>query len=314
MAKLGLWASGLIGTFVCYGVVQERIMTRPYGEHLDTFRDSTFLILLNRIFTFSMAVAIIKASGAPLKPSAPLHKFGLVSLMNFCATWCQYEALLFVNFPLQTLIKTGKMIPVMIINAVTSPEKLKKYSVADYVVAAVTTLGCTCFVLSGDVSTHVKDPMKGATVVGVVLMLCHLFCDGLTSTTQERNFRDYKLSTHEQMLWVNLCSALISVVLCVTSGGLSSSLTFILQHPLFLMHALGLSVCSFVGQLILYHVVKEFGALVFATIMVTRQVFSLILSCIIFLHPLTAVQALCGVVVFGALYYKAAAAHGKTSK
>ena len=33
-AGVGTCASGIIGTLVCYGILQERIMTRPYGERI----------------------------------------------------------------------------------------------------------------------------------------------------------------------------------------------------------------------------------------------------------------------------------------
>ena len=33
-AGVGTCAAGIIGTLVCYGILQERIMTRPYGERI----------------------------------------------------------------------------------------------------------------------------------------------------------------------------------------------------------------------------------------------------------------------------------------
>ena len=45
---------------------------------------------------------------------APSYAYAAVSLSNVVATTCQYEALKYVTFPLQTLGKTAKMIPVMV--------------------------------------------------------------------------------------------------------------------------------------------------------------------------------------------------------
>ena len=45
------------------------------------------------------------------------------------------------------------------------------------------------------------------------------------------------------------------------------------------------------GQLFILFTIREFGSLVFATIMTSRQFLSILLSCIIFMHPLTAPQA-----------------------
>ena len=41
------------------------------------------------------------------------------------------------------------------------------------------------------------------------------------------------------------------------------------------------------GQLLIVHTIRSFGALVFATIMTTRQFVSVLASCIIFAHPLS---------------------------
>lgn len=47
-------------------------------------------------------------------PAVPLYKYAAVSLSNVVATTCQYEALKYVTFPLQTLGKCAKMLPVML--------------------------------------------------------------------------------------------------------------------------------------------------------------------------------------------------------
>lgn len=41
------------------------------------------------------------------KPGAPLLAYGSISLSNVVATFCQYEALKYVSFPVQTLAKVG---------------------------------------------------------------------------------------------------------------------------------------------------------------------------------------------------------------
>jgi len=41
------------------------------------------------------------------------------------------------------------------------------------------------------------------------------------------------------------------------------------------------------GQLFIVHTIKSFGPLLFAVIMTSRQFVSILLSCIIFSHPLS---------------------------
>lgn len=190
------------------------------------------------------------------------------------------------------------MMPVMIIGTLFHG---KKYSLKDYIVNGLITLGCTVFVLSGDVSSHTG---KENTGVGILLMLVYLTVDGFTSTLQEKLFKGYTMSTWNQMLHVNLCSAMVSTVILVFTGGMRQAFIFIAKYPVLLRDSVMLSFCSAFGQACIYSVIKEFGAIVFAGIMVTRQVVSVIVSCMIFLHPLTLGQVVSAVVVFSVLFYK----------
>ena len=44
------------------------------------------------------------------------------------------------------------------------------------------------------------------------------------------------------------------------------------------------------GQLFIVHTIRTFGALLFATVMTTRQFLSILVSCVLFAHPLSAGQ------------------------
>lgn len=62
------------------------------------------------------------------------------------ATFCQYEALKYVSFPVQTLGKCAKMIPVMIWGSAVNG---KTYKAKDYIVALLVTAGCAMFAMTG---------------------------------------------------------------------------------------------------------------------------------------------------------------------
>lgn len=65
-----------------------------------------------------------------------------------------------------------------------------------------------------------------------------------------------------------------------------------------------LSVAATTGQLFISYTIKTLGSLVFATIMTTRQFLSILLSCVLFAHPLSGGQWAGTIVVFSALYYQ----------
>jgi len=194
------------------------------------------------------------------------------------------------------------MIPVLILGIFFLG---KKHTWKDFFIAFLVTVGCAAFVLTGEISDQ-RGIDKSDSMYGLILMGGYLFCDGFTSVLQEKLFRGYKMSTYNQMLYVNLCSATISFTMLVVSGEIWTALAFSLKYPEFNIASLSLSVCATAGQLVIYYSIKEFGALFFSTVMTTRQVISILLSCVIYLHPLTVSQWLSALLVFGALYYKEA--------
>ena len=111
-----LCGAGILFFFIFYGVLQERIMTIPYGDEQVMFTYSAYLVLSNRLVAIVTALAFLYFQNQTFKPVAPLHKYFSISISNTCATFCQYEALKYVSFPTQTLGKCGKTIPVIILS------------------------------------------------------------------------------------------------------------------------------------------------------------------------------------------------------
>jgi len=87
-------------------------MQEPFDG--ESFKYSLLLVLCNRLVTVAVAATLLVANGQDTRPVAPPQAYAAVSVSNVVATFCQYEALKHVSFPLQTLGKCAKMIPVMI--------------------------------------------------------------------------------------------------------------------------------------------------------------------------------------------------------
>ena len=94
---------------------------------------------------------------------------------------------------------------------------------------------------------------------------------------------------------------------------MGKAIEFIQNHPEAMYDVLILSAASTCGQLCILYTIREFGALLFATIMTTRQFLSILLSCVIFMHPLTAPQWAGTALVFASLYYQAFLKVGRCS-
>jgi adenosine 3'-phospho 5'-phosphosulfate transporter B2 len=86
---------------------------------------------------------------------------------------------------------------------------------------------------------------------------------------------------------------------------------FMLRHPDFMMHSVILSICSATGQLFIFYTIAQFGAVTFIIIMTMRQGFAILLSCLIYAHPVTIVGILGILIVFTALFIRIYAAQRK---
>jgi len=287
---------GIISTLVVYGLLQERVMTMSYDGEL--FKSSVFLVMCNRLAAVVFAIAMAMSHRESLGNNAPLWKYLIVSLSNVYASSCQYEALKYVSFPVQMLGKSFKMMPVMVWGMIISS---KTYGMRDWMVALAVTLGSTEFLMTGPTSSKVDS---GSSFKGFLLLGAFLLLDGLTSTLQEKMFKEHKTSKYNQMLYINLLSACVSVITLLGTGSFFPALAFTVEHPSFLADAALLSGSAVASQFFIYSQVKEFGALVFAATMNVRQVCSIIVSYVHYHNHITVLQIFGLLVVFAALFYK----------
>jgi len=231
--------------------------------------------------------------------------FGPASLSNVFSSWCQYSALQYVSFPTQVLFKSNKIIPTMLMGRLL---KGKKHPWRDYAEALVISFCVATFMFY-----EKKRPRRAAAVeedgdadvpkaaFGVVMLCGYLFFDSFTSQWQSVGFGKHKLSQYEMMLGINSFSLVYTLLKMSGSGELTESLAFLQRHPTALEHVFAFSICSCVGQLFIFFTIKRFGPVMFSIIMTTRQMLSMVASCLIFGHSLGGASLLAAAVVFSVL-------------
>eukprot|EP00252_Welwitschia_mirabilis_P002684 TRINITY_DN12637_c0_g1_i1.p1 TRINITY_DN12637_c0_g1~~TRINITY_DN12637_c0_g1_i1.p1 ORF type:complete len:353 (+),score=38.24 TRINITY_DN12637_c0_g1_i1:335-1393(+) len=288
--KLLISVGGIMSTLLVYGLLQERIMRVPYGEESSYFKYSLFLVLCNRVLTCSVAAIFLMANRKTMDPVAPLYKYGAVSVSNILTTTCQYEALKYVSFPIQTLAKSAKMIPVMVWGTLIMQ---KRYTGRDYGLALLDSADTTAY-----------NRGKESTLWGICLMIGYLGFDGFTSTFQDKLFKGYNMEIYNQVFYTTLFSCAFSMVGLLVQGHLLPAIAFVSQHVDCFRDVILLSMVATASQFFISYTIRTFGALIFAIIMTTRQLVSILLSCIWFVHPLSWKQWIGAVAVFSALYSK----------
>lgn len=299
--KLLFCAAGLQISYLTWGVLQERVMTRTYssaepGSPGEKFRDSQFLVFMNRILALTVAGVYCALTKQP-RHGAPMYKYSFASLSNILSSWCQYEALKFISFPTQVLAKASKVIPVMLMGKLVSH---KSYEYWEYFTAVLISVGVSMFLLSNGGGHRASGV---TTFSGVIILAGYIVFDSFTSNWQDSLFK-YKMSSVQMMFGVNLFSCLFTVFSLLEQGALQDSIRFMSRHPDFAFHAALLSVCSAFGQLFIFYTINKFGAAIFTIIMTLRQALAILLSCLLYGHPVTPVGAVGVAVVFLALFLR----------
>ncbi|CRK97715.1 CLUMA_CG011095, isoform A [Clunio marinus] len=297
---------GLMVSYLTWGVLQEKIMTKEYvaldGKKKSFFKDSQFLVFSNRFLAFFIALGylILKRQA---RHRAPLYKYSYASFSNIMSAWLQYEALKFISFPTQVLAKSCKIIPVMIMGKIISRNKYEFY---EYVVAIAISIGMIFF-LSGSYDHSKHTPIT--TLTGLFLLCLYLVFDSFTSNWQSDLFKSYGITSIQMMCGVNLFSALFTASSLFVQGGFREGFEFSANHPSFLLDCVLLSISSTVGQLFIFFTISKFGAVIFTIIMTLRQALAILLSCIIYQHEISPLGIFGIVIVFLAIFIRVYSSH-----
>jgi len=295
-ARLAVCVLGIQVSYLLWGLMQERIMTKPYDTG-ELFRSSKFLVFANRFLAAVVAYTAVRIQASrngELPQDAPLYQFSFSSVSNILSSVCQYEALKFVSFPTQVLAKSCKMVPVMLMGFVVNQQS---YTLMEYGVAIMITAGAAVFKLY-----ETNDaPVKNTETVGIILIIGYMGCDSFTSNWQSKVFKKYGVDSTVMMMYSNVFSSAFTALGLLVTMEILQVVSFLVANPGIVSHICIMSVCSAVGQLFIFYTIKNYGPLVFATIQTVRQLLSIVLSIIFFNHPVNTMEAFGILLVFSAL-------------
>merc|ERR1719235_3106593 len=129
------------------------------------------------------------------------------------------------------------------------------------------------------------------------MLVAFLLCDAVTPSLQKRAFSNANLDAFQMMFWIGAASSVYAGAMVFASGDFQSTLGFMLARPEALLDVLALSVIATLGQIFIYVTVQKHGPVALSMIMTTRQIWSVLLSCVVFGHNLPGVAVgACGVV------------------
>eukprot|EP00542_Grammatophora_oceanica_P018830 CAMPEP_0194046640 /NCGR_PEP_ID=MMETSP0009_2-20130614/22050_1 /TAXON_ID=210454 /ORGANISM="Grammatophora oceanica, Strain CCMP 410" /LENGTH=397 /DNA_ID=CAMNT_0038692011 /DNA_START=97 /DNA_END=1290 /DNA_ORIENTATION=+ len=304
--KFAMCFCGLQLSYLTWGIMQELIMTREFNP-TDTapdgrFPSAAFVVFSNRFLAVLVAMIAVRIKhGAVFSNNkAPLIAFTPCALSNTMSSWSQYASLKWVSFPVQTVFKSSKIIPVMIMGKML---KGTSYPWGQYVEALFITLGVAVF----SVASKSSDSDTATEFWGVLFLLLYISFDSFTSQWQDRVYTKYgreNVDPYQMMLGVNSSAICITIAGLIISGDFPKVYDFFLANPNCLWFNVVTAITSASGQLCIFYTIKEFGPIVFTIIMTTRQMISITISAVLFGHEITAVALLGALLVFSVLFYQ----------
>jgi len=181
---------GLQASYLTWGYMQELIMTTnfvptervPDGK----FPSAAFCVFSNRFLAVIVALIAVRIKhGAFFEYNkAPLWAFTPCALSNTMSSWSQYASLKYVSFPVQTVFKSSKIIPVMIMGKVL---KGTVYPCSQYVEAFLITLGVAIF----SVLSKEGDSGESTKLVGWLFLVSYITSDSFTAQWQDKVYTKY---------------------------------------------------------------------------------------------------------------------------
>ncbi len=215
----------------------------------------------------------------------PQDMFALSGAAQVCAKAFTSLALASgVSFPVVTLAKSGKMVPVMIGSLLLGGAT---YTLREYAAVAAIIAG-TCIVSMGK-----KSSGAASSTLGIAFVVLSLACDGITGGLQKRlKAKSVEMKVNPKpydfMFWTNLYMGLTALALALFLGEVTSGLAFCVANPVIYNKILKFAVCSAVGQSFIFYTISNFDPLVCSTVTTTRKVFSVLLSIFLNGHSMNA--------------------------
>ena len=305
-------ALGIYTSFIVWGYLQERTSSTSYVGVDGVSRRWTSVLVQNMTMALVSSMAALGAMrfNGQQPSAAPALKFLSVAFSNTIASPFGYASLKYISFPLLTLAKASKPIPIMLFGTLFG----RRYKLMEYTAAICITAGIAMFTMKPSKSTDLADKQG----LGLFLVAINLALDGFTNARQEIIFKETRCKNYTMMYMVNLwTAALIAGWLAVTflffgeESELAKAFEFAAVSPEIVGHVVLFSLCGAIGQMFIFTSMAEQGAVTTTTICLTRKFFSILISIVMYGHPVRPLQWVGFVVVFGGLglqaYCKASA-------
>ena len=299
--RLAISFFGIMFSFILYGIAMEYATTGGRKLH-----ELSLILVTSTLYTATAYTGKTLRGEQPT--TVPTYKLFFVAMLSMGSTFFSVRSLRYVIFPVQVLAKSCKPIPVMIMGAMLG----KRYPLKKYVNVFVITLGVCLFMLGGS-ATKAGDEDKGGVtmMLGCVMLFVSLSFDGATGAYEDKIMSNDHVGPFELMFNIQLGKAILAFLGLVMLNEIDYFFAMVQETGPVLI-VLGLT--GAMGQVFIFVTIAQFGALMCSLIGLGRKITTLIVSIVIYQHPVNGQQAVGLVMAVGAMIYNFADKGGKKKK
>lgn len=250
---------GLMTSYWTWTYMQDKIIMTEFNptEQVPNgmFPSITFCVFSNRLLAAIVAIMAVKLRGSNVVPFMWLTP---CAVSNTMTSLFQYASIRYVSFPVQPVLQSSKIIPIMLIGKICKEEIT--YSALIYIEALL--IWASFFVA--------KD---NSEVTGLLYMLCYISFDSFTTQWQSYIYDRWGKSNvdpFQVMLGINTYSMIITSIALIFEGDLPDICEFFKANPNVLIYNIISAITSTIGQVFLYYAMGELVPLVFAIIITSN--------------------------------------------
>jgi UDP-galactose transporter B1 len=277
-SQLLIGASGIYASFLYYGSLQEDVLTykSPSGEKFDYPWLLQVLEAGANVILGGACMVIFEGTRFGQLSARSIQVPYLISgALQVSAKYFTTSSMIAgVSFPVATLAKSSKMVPVMIGQLILGKAK---YSTREYIHVLLIVGGTAAVSMAG------KSKKGESSVIGLVFLCVALACDGVVGGTQKSlknalKEKSLKEGNFEMQFFTNFYMTATAVIFMFILGEFAPGLNFLLSNPAISTDIAKFAVCSAVGQAFIFYTIASFDSLAATTVTTTRKVFSVLLS------------------------------------
>lgn len=279
--KMLFLTSGIYISFSLNGIFLENLLLKKFELFYTT------QIFISYLLSMTIALIACKVTGESTTSKIPIKDSIEFSLLLVIGQGLSVFGFSNVSYFIGNLVKSSKTISTVLFAVLMRDwVYLRKLSRNTWIAIIMITAGIISFNIFAD-STKKE---KSSEIIGFVSIFSALFVESYVNNIQRKTIEEIKPSSLDFMLSIAKFSTLISLVISVVTFDLFNAAVYWHGNPKAFMFILGYTMSAASGQLFIFSMLNNYGPIKLTMVTSSRKMLSVVLSILIFHHPMNKIQ------------------------